>query len=88
MILTGNLTSFPPTTDFIVGPGIKDQYMSGWSTVWMVHCPDAHFRGTDVAGRKIMELERPWSAWILEVWALSTTSETASSDLLNAPGVS
>ncbi|KAF2754823.1 hypothetical protein EJ05DRAFT_503767 [Pseudovirgaria hyperparasitica] len=49
---TGNLASFPPNTDLVVGPGIKDRFMPGWPKV-----PDAHFRETDVAGRKITGIE-------------------------------
>ncbi|KAI1151382.1 beta-lactamase-like protein [Nemania diffusa] len=49
---TGNLADFPPTTELIVGPGVKERYMAGWPTV-----PDADFHEGDVAGRLITALE-------------------------------
>ncbi|KAI1123111.1 beta-lactamase-like protein [Nemania abortiva] len=49
---TGNLADFPPPTELIVGPGIKERYMPGWPTV-----PEADFSEADVAGRLITGLE-------------------------------
>lgn len=80
---TGNLASFPPTTDLVVGPGIKDRYMPGWPTV-----PDAHFRETDVAGRTITQLEA--ASFDIDIGGLGGCDYFGDGSfyLLNAPGVS
>ncbi|KAF2115733.1 beta-lactamase-like protein [Lophiotrema nucula] len=78
---TGNLASFPPTTELIVGPGIKDRFMPGWPTV-----PDSHFHETDVAGRKITGLEA--DSFNIDICGLSGYDYFGDGSfyLLDAPG--
>ncbi|TPX13509.1 uncharacterized protein E0L32_005980 [Thyridium curvatum] len=78
---TGNLASFPPSTDLVVGPGIVDRFMPGWPTV-----ADSHFRESDVLGRKITGLEN--QRFTIDIGGLRGYDYFGDGSfyLLNAPG--
>lgn len=48
----GDITTFPPTTSLVVGPGFKTAFLPGYPT-----SPDAPVRDADFAGRDLVEVD-------------------------------
>ncbi|KAH9899036.1 beta-lactamase-like protein [Xylariomycetidae sp. FL2044] len=78
---TGNISTFPPNTKLVFGPGIKDRFMPGYPTV-----PDAEFHEADIAGREVVGIEEADFSIQIGGFRAYDYFGDGSFYLLNAPG--